>query len=48
MAVDAIVIKPFRRWEELKDMCNNEREIWEVEEVVNSIIVKGDVYYQLE
>ena len=41
------LLKPFRRREEPQDMDEDEEEIWEVKEIVNSRRVKRVVQYRL-
>ena len=43
--VHTTLLKPFRRRDEPQDMSEDEEEIWEVEEIVNSRRVKGVVQY---
>ena len=45
--VHTTLLKPFRRRDEPQDMDEDEEEIWEVEEIVNSRRVKGVVQYQV-
>ena len=42
-----MLLKPFRRQDKPQDMEEDEEEIWEVEEIVNSRRVKGVVQYQV-
>ena len=41
------LLKPFRRRDEPQDMDEDDEEIWEVEEIVNSRKVKGVVQYRV-
>ena len=43
--VHTTLLKAFRRRDEPQDMDENEAEVWEVEEIVNSRTVKGVVQY---
>ena len=45
--VHTTLLKPFRRRDEPQDMEEDEEEIWEVEEIVNSRRVKGVVQYRV-
>ena len=45
--VHTTLLKPFRRRDEPQDMEQDEEEIWEVEEIVNSRRVKGVVQYRV-
>ena len=45
--VHTILFQPFRRRDEPQDMDEDEEEIWEVEEIVNSRRVKGVVQYRM-
>ena len=46
--VHAILRKPFRRRDEPQDMSEDEEEIWEVKEIINSRRVKGVVQYRVQ
>ena len=41
------LLKPFRKRDEPQDMDNDEAEVWEVEEIVNSRTLKGVVPYRV-
>ena len=43
--VHTTLLKPFRRRDKPQDMDEDEAEVWEVEEIVNSRTVKGVVQY---
>ena len=45
--VHTTLLKPFTRWDEPQDMDEDEAEIWEVEEIVNSRTLKGVVQHRL-
>ena len=45
--VHTTLLKPFRRRDEPQDMDQDEEEIWEVKEIVNSRRVKGVVQYRV-
>ena len=45
--VHTTLLKPYRRRDEPQDMDNDEVEIWEVEDIVNSRRVKGVVQYRV-
>ena len=42
-----MLLKPFRRRDELRDMDKDEEEIWKVEEIIKSRKVKGVVQYRV-
>ena len=46
--VHTTLLKAFRRRDEPQDMDEDEEEVWEVEEIVNSRRVKGVVQYRLQ
>ena len=41
------LLKPFRSGDERQDMDEDEAEVWEVEEIVNSKTCKGVVQYRV-
>ena len=45
--VHTTLLKPFRRRDEPQDMSEDEEQIWEVEEIVNSRRVKGVIQYRV-
>ena len=45
--VHTTLLKPFRRRDEHQDVDDDEAEVWEVEEIVNSRTVKGVVQYRV-
>ena len=45
--VHATLLKPFRRRDKPQDMYEDEAEVWEVEEIVNSRTVKGVEQYRV-
>ena len=45
--VHTTLLKPIRRRDKPQDMDEDEEEIWEVEEIVNSRKVKGVVQYRV-
>ena len=45
--VRTTLLNPFRRREETLDMEENEEEIWDIKEIVNSRKVKGVVQYRV-
>ena len=45
--VHTTLLKPFRRGDEPQDMDEDEAEVWEVEEIINSRTLKGVVQYRV-